>query len=156
MGCPEPRWAFATKHTPYPQQGETEPAEDYLSGLVGLAGGATIQVDCSRMLQADASNVFEVYGTDGAVSDRSVTRYDRDEETFGETPVTAEADVEHTAPPERPDDDPCYFYHEVEHFAMAVAGEVDPDVDATDASRFMTILDALYESARENEKVVVD
>ena len=156
MGCPEPCWGSATKHTPYPQQDEAEPAEDYLSGLVGLAGGATIQVDCSRMLHSEAANVFEVYGTDGAVSGRSVTRYDREEGTFREVTVDAEAAVDHTDPPDRPADDPCYFYHEVEHFALAVADEVRPDVDADDAHRFMTMLDALYESARENEKVVID
>ena len=49
-----------------------------------------------------------------------------------------------------------FFYHEIEHFARAVAGQVKADVDAQDAYHFMQILDALYDSAQRREKVMID
>ena len=49
-----------------------------------------------------------------------------------------------------------FFYHELEYFAMAIAGEVEPDVSATEAYVFMKILDALYDSAIKQEKVIID
>jgi hypothetical protein len=39
---------------------------------------------------------------------------------------------------------------------MAVAGEVEPEVSAADAYSFMRLLDALYDSARHQEKVLID
>ena len=39
---------------------------------------------------------------------------------------------------------------------MAIAGEVEPDVSAADAYMFMTILDALYDSAKAGVKVSID
>lgn len=47
------------------------------------------------------------------------------------------------------------FHHEIEHFAMAIAGQVGPDVNAADAYQFMRILDALYDSAKSGEKVIL-
>ena len=44
------------------------------------------------------------------------------------------------------------FYYELNHFAMAIAGEVAPDVSLENAYTFMQILDALYDSARHGEK----
>ena len=39
---------------------------------------------------------------------------------------------------------------------MAIAGEVEPDVSATDAYTFMKILDALYDSAKEQQKISIE
>ena len=39
---------------------------------------------------------------------------------------------------------------------MAIAGKVEPDVSATEAYVFMKILDALYDSAIKQEKVIID
>ena len=47
------------------------------------------------------------------------------------------------------------FYYELNHFAMAIAGEVSPDVSAPDAYTFMQILDAFYDSAKSGEKVYI-
>ena len=38
---------------------------------------------------------------------------------------------------------------------MAIAGEVEPDVSASDAYVFMQILDAFYDSAQSGEKVYI-
>ena len=71
---------------------------------------------------------------------------------FAEREAVAESDVPHTQPPA----DGLSFYHEIEHFARAVAGQVKADVDAQDAYHFMQILDALYDSAQCREKVLID
>ena len=55
----------------------------------------------------------------------------------------------HSEPPE----DGLPFFHEVEHFARAVAGRVAPDVNADHAYRYMQLLDAMYDSAKTGEKV---
>ena len=39
---------------------------------------------------------------------------------------------------------------------MAVAGEVKPEMNAADAYAFMKILDALYDSAKDNQKILID
>ena len=58
----------------------------------------------------------------------------------------------HTQPPA----DGLFFYHEIEHFARAVAGQVKADVDAQDAYHFMQILGTLYDSVQRREKVIID
>ena len=55
----------------------------------------------------------------------------------------------------QPPSDDFFFYNELEPFALAIAGEVAPDVSATYAHSFMQILDALYDSAMTEEKVVI-
>ena len=47
------------------------------------------------------------------------------------------------------------FYHEIERFAMAVAGETEPEVSAPEAHLFMKILDALYDSAEAGRKIEI-
>ncbi|MCX5660652.1 MAG: Gfo/Idh/MocA family oxidoreductase [Planctomycetota bacterium] len=147
MGCPEPEWAFGVKHSVYPRyDGPEGPAEDYYSGLIGFERGMTIQVDCSRWVHADTPNALEVYGSEGAVAHGQITRFDK---TFA--PVDADVKVDIPFSP-APDQAPCFF-HEIDYFAMAVAGIVEPDVGSKDAHQFMRILDALYESAKTGEKV---
>jgi len=149
MGCPKPEWACAVKHSPYPvYDGPEGPAEDYISGLVGLEGGKSIQIDCSRWLHCDTPTVAEVYGTEGAVSGGKLCRF-RDGE-FSREEIDEPLDIPHSDPPEG-----ACFHHEVEHFAMAIAGEVEPDVNAADAYQFMRILDALYDSAKAGKMVTL-
>ncbi len=151
MGCPRPRWAFAAKHTVESlYDGPEGPAEDYFSGLCGFDGGKTIQIDCSRWTQCDTPTVVEVHGSDGALSQGQVSKFD--DGTFTVTEIEEESDVPHTVPPA----EGLPFYHEVEHFARAVAGRVKPDVDADDAYQYMKLLDAMYDSARNEEKVYID
>ena len=150
MGCPTPEWAFAAKHVVNPAyDGPEGPAEDYLSGLVGLEGGKVLQIDCSRWLHADTPTVVELYGTQGAITQRALSRFV--DGKFLTQEVDAPLDVAHS---EAPQNEPC-FYYEMEHFALAVAGEVAPDPDAADAYQFMRILDGLYDSALVGEKVAI-
>ena len=48
------------------------------------------------------------------------------------------------------------FYRELENFALAIAGKAEPEVSAAEAYDFMTILDALLESALKQEKVIIN
>jgi len=151
MGCPDPQWAYAARHVVEAlYDGPEGPAEDYLSGLAGFDGGKTIQIDCSRWVQCDTPTVVEVHGSDGALSERKVSKFKDGVYTVSE--IDDESDVPHTDPPSAG----LPFYHEVEHFARAIKGEVEPDVDAHDAYTFMKLLDAMYESARTGEKVYID
>ena len=151
MGCPKPIWAYATKHAVYPTyDGPEGPAEDYFSGQVGLEGGMTIQIDCSRWLHSDAPTSVELYGRDGAVSGGKISRHQ--DGAFITEEVDAPLDISYSQPP-----DPVpTFYYEIERFAMAVEGLVEPEVNAQEAYLFMQILDGLYDSAKTGEKVSIE
>ncbi|MCH8290879.1 hypothetical protein IH992_07260 [Candidatus Poribacteria bacterium] len=47
------------------------------------------------------------------------------------------------------------FFYEIEHFAMAIAGEVERDVSSANAYTFMKILDALYDSAKDGQRISI-
>ena len=150
MGCPKPEWAFASMHVLYPQyNGPEGAAEDYFTGLLGCEGGKTIQIDCSRMSHSDSGSVVELYGTTGAITNGGISRFKDGE--FIREPIAEPNEIDHG---EVPSDAPVFFY-ELNHFAMAIAGEVAPDVDASNAFTFMQILDALYDSAKSGEKVII-
>lgn len=150
MGCPQPEWAFAAMHVLYLQyDGPDGPAEDYLSGIVGCEGGKTIQIYCSRMSHSDSASVVELYGTTGAITNGGISRFKAGE--FIREDIDEPRDIGHG---ELPENVPV-FYYELNHFAMAIAGEVAPDVSAPDAYVFMQILDALYDSAKCGEKVYI-
>lgn len=151
MGCPKPAWAFAARHAVYPAYDGLEgPAEDYFSGLVGLEGGMTIQIDCSRWLHSDTPTTVELYGRDGAVTGGKISRYE--DGVFTTEEADAPLDISYSQPPESV---PA-FYYEIERFAMAVEGLVEPEVNAQDAYQFMQILDALYDSAKTGDKVEIE
>ena len=152
MGCPRPQWAYAAKHTVYPPlyEGPEGPAEDYFTGLVGFEGGRTIQIDCSRMNHSHSPTIVELYGSTGAITGGAISRFQDSE--FIREDIDEPLEIAHTDPP---DPAPVFFY-ELEHFAMAIAGEVEPDVSATDAHTFMKILDALYDSAKAEEKIHIE
>lgn len=150
MGCPKPIWAFASKHVLYPQyDGPEGAAEDYFTGLLGCEGGKTIQIDCSRMSHSDSGSVVELYGTTGAITNGGISRF-KDGEFVRES-IDEPIEIDHG---ELPVEVPV-FYYELNHFAMAIAGEVVPDVPSEDAYIFMQILDALYDSAKSGEKVYI-
>jgi len=151
MGCPKPEWAFAAKHSIYPvYDGPEGPAEDYFTGMVGLEGNKTIQIDCSRMVHTDSPTTVELYGATGAITGGAISRFS--DSGFIREGIDELLEIQHSDPPE---ETPCFFY-EIEHFAMAIAGEVEPDVSSTDAYQFMKILDALYDSAKEQKKVFIE
>ncbi len=151
MGCPNPEWAFASIHALYPQyHGPEGPAEDYFTGIVGCEGGKTIQIDCSRMSHSDSPSVVECYGTTGAITNGGIARFKAGE--FIREVIDEPSEIEHgTLPQEIP-----VFFYELNHFAMAIAGEVAPDVSPADAYTFMQILDALYDSAKIAEKISIN
>ena len=150
MGCPKPEWAFASKHVLYPQyDGPEGAAEDYFTGLLGCEDGKTIQIDCSRMSHSDSGSVVELYGTTGAITNGGISRFKDGE--FVREAIDEPIEIDHG---ELPEEVPI-FYYELNHFAMAIAGEVAPDVDVSDAYTFMQILDALYDSAKSGEKVYI-
>ena len=166
LGCPQPEWAFAAKHHLHPfYDGPEGPSEDYFSGLIGFAGDKTIQIDCSNSSHSDSDRICELHGTDGAIAGNArcgLGRRDSDDvpnqaifrrtsDGYERQEITTEPDIPHTEAP--PGASP--FYHEIEHFAMAVAGEVAPEVSAGEAYTFMKILDALYDSARSEEKIII-
>ena len=151
MGCPQPEWAFGAKHAVYPvYDGPEGPAEDYFTGLVGFKGDKTIQIDCSRMNHSHSPTTAELYGSTGAITGGAISRF-RDSGFIREE-IDEPVEIEHSEPPE----DGVGFFYEIEHFAMAIAGEVEPDVSATDAYTFMKILDALYDSAKEQQKISIE
>lgn len=150
MGCPKPEWAYASKHVLYPQyDGPEGAAEDYFTGLLGCEDGKTIQIDCSRMSHSDSGSVVELYGTTGAITNGGISRFKDGE--FVREAIDEPIEIDHG---ELPEEVPV-FYYELNHFAMAIAGEVAPDVSSDDAYIFMQILDALYDSAKSGEKVYI-
>ena len=88
----------AAKHTVNPvYDGPEGPAEDYISGLVGLEGGKTLQIDCSRWSHADTPTRVEVYGRDGAIAHGKISRFVEGEYVVEEANVPS--DVAHSEPP---------------------------------------------------------
>ena len=139
-----------SKHVLYPQyDGPEGAAEDYFTGLLRCEGGKTIQIDCSRMSHLDSGSVVELYGTTGAITNGGISRFKKGE--FIRETVDEPIEIDHGALPE----EVPVFYYELNHFTMAIAGEVAPDVSASDAYVFMQILDALYDSAKHGEKVYI-
>ena len=139
-----------SKHVLYPQyDGPEGTAEDYFTGLLGCEGGKTIQIDCSRMSHSDSGSVVELYGTTGAITNGGISRFKDGE--FVREAVDEPIEIDHGVLPE----EVPVFYYELNHFALAIAGEVAPDVSASDAYVFMQILDAFYDSAKGVEKVYI-
>lgn len=146
MGCPRPLWAFAARHSPYCKYGGPEgPAEDWLSGIVGFDGGRTIQVEATRMSHVNVGRVFQLFGKDGAVNGTAISRFHRGEYKTREV----------VKPVDRRRGSDVLFFYEIEDFAKAVAGEIEPDVNADDAYVFTKMLQALYASARRNRRVAI-
>ena len=109
----------------YPQyDGPEGAAENYFTGLLRCEGGKTIQIDCSRMSHSDSGSVVELYGTTGAITHGGISRF-KEGEFIRET-VDEPIEIDHGALPE----EVPVFYYELNHFAMAIAGEVAPDVSA--------------------------
>jgi len=147
MGCPRPQWAFATRHSPYCRyRGPEGPSEDYFSGLIGFEGERTIQIEATRLAHLKVGRQFQLFGKDGAVDGTTISRLNAKRE-YQSTPV---------APPaERRKGASATFFYEIEHFAAAVAGERQPDVNADDSFTYMRMLEALYQSAAKNQRISI-
>ena len=101
------------------------------------------------MSHSDSPTVVELYGRTGAIINGEISRFHKGE--FKHAEIDVLSDIPHT---ELQRDVPIFF-HEIEHFAMAIAGEAEPDVSSTDAYIFMKILDGLYDSAKTGKQVII-
>ncbi len=160
LGSPEPQWAFAISHSAFPTRLKVERhSEDYMSFLVGCAGGITIQMDTSAVIATWADRAWDlglrVLGTVGTVEVES-TRLASGQTRSGTRRLLGaiynEGDdfVEENAEHGSGD-----FDGEIRDFAAAIRGEQPPDVSPEEALTFMKLLDAIYLSAETGEKVQV-
>ena len=155
MGCPTPEWVFAISHSAFPTTLEVERhSEDYISFLVGFAGGITLQMDTSSVIPTWADRAWDlrlrILGAQGTIeqessSQRSGTRcllhaiYTEGDDFIEEFSNHGVGD----------------FNAEIRDFAGAICGTNPPDVSPADALTFMKLLDAIYLSAETGEKVFV-
>ena len=89
---------------------------------------------------------FQLFGVDGAVDGTTISRFDGGKK-YVEKPVKR--------PAERRGGADAVFFYEIEHFAAAVAGEREPDVNADDSFVYMKMLEALYRSAATDQRVSI-
>ncbi len=155
MGCPHPEWAFSASHSAFPTtMNVNRHSEDYLSFLVGFAGGVTLQMDTSAVIATWESRAWDlrlrILGTKGTIeqestSQRSGTRrllcaiYTEGDDFIDEFDEHGVGD----------------FNAEIRDFAGAIRGTNPPDVSPADALTFMKLLDAIYLSAEAVQKVQI-
>ena len=101
------------------------------------------------MSHSDSASAVELYGTTGAITNGGISRFK--DGAFIREPIDEPNEIDHG---ELPEEVPI-FYYELNHFAMAIADEVAPDVSSEDAYVFMKILDGLYDSAKSGDKVYI-
>ena len=160
MGCPKPEWAFAVSHSAFPTRLKVERhSEDYMSLLVGCAGGTTIQMDTSAVIATWADRAWDlrlrVLGTAGTIEVES-TRLPTGQTRSGTRRLLGAIYTEgDTFVDENAEHGSGDFDGEIRDFAAAIRGEQPPDVSPADALTFMKLLDAIYLSAQTGEKVQV-
>ncbi len=113
------------------------PVRDTVSQRLPRGSHAHVACECGR--------VFQLFGKDGAVNGTAISRFHRGEYKTREV----------VKPVDRRRGSDVFFFYEIEDFAKAVAGEIDPDVNADDAYVFTKMLQALYASARNNRRVAI-
>ena len=158
MGCPQPEWAFATSHSAFPTTLDVDcHSEDYLSFLVGFAGGITLQMDTSSVIPTWTDRAWDlrlrILGTQGTIelestSQPSGQKHAGTRRLLGGIYTNGDDFIDEFV--EHGDGD---FDAEICDFAGAIRGANPPDVSPTDALTFMRLLDAIYLSAETGEKV---
>ena len=161
MGCPQPEWAFAVSHSAFPTTLEVERhSEDYLSFLVGCAGGITIQMDTSAVIPTWADGVrdfrLRILGTNGTIEVESTSLPSGQKRSGTRRLLGAIYPEGNDFVDESVDHSDGDFNAEVRDFAGAIHGAHPPDVSPEDALTFMKVLDAIYLSAETGEKVQID
>ena len=161
LGCPQPEWAFAVSHSAFPTTLKVERhSEDYISFLVGCAGGMTIQMDTSSVISTWADRAWDlrlrVLGTNGTIEVESTSlpegkRRSGTRRLLGA--IYTEGDDSAGEFAEHGDGD---FNAEIRDFAGAIRGAQPPDVSPDEALTFMKLLDAIYASAETGAKVQID
>ncbi len=160
MGCPQPEWAFAVSHAAFPTTLDVERhSEDYLSFLVGCAGGITIQMDASSVIPTWKDRAWDlrlrILGTNGTIESESMSLPDGMRRS-GTRRLLGSTYTEGDFVDEYVDHEAGDFDAEVSDFAAAIRGTQPPDVSPQDALTFMKLLDAIYQSAETGEKVTID
>ncbi len=160
LGSPRPEWAFAIAHSAFPTTLEVERhAEDYLSVLVGCAGGITIQMDTSALIATWEDRAWDlrlrILGTNGTIEVESTSlpegkRHSGTRRLLGAIYTEGDEFIDQSV--DHSDGD---FDAEIADFAAAIRGAQRPDVAPGDALEFMKLLDAIYLSAESGEKVWV-
>lgn len=114
--------------------------EDLAAGLIRFEGGFSIHFESSWALYAENdTRLCHVHGTDGALlwgDDAKIIAPDGTLETL---------DVEAGDA----------WRAEIEHFVTSIQNGIAPQPDATTGVTMMKMLDALYQSARENREVEI-
>jgi predicted dehydrogenase len=161
MGCPQPQWVFAVSHSAFPTTLDVaRHSEDYMSFLVGCAGGMTIQMDTSAVIPTWADRAWDlrlrVLGTNGTIEVESTSlpegkRRSGTRRLLGA--IYTEGDDSAGEFAEHGDGD---FNAEIRDFAGAIRGAQPPDVSPAEALTFMKLLDAIYASAETGAKVQID
>lgn len=159
MGCPQPEWAFATSHCAFPTTLDVDRhSEDYLSFLVGCAGGVTIQMDASSHVATWSDRAWDlrlrILGTNGTIEAESCS-LPHGGRRSGTRRLLGAAFTEGNFTDEYIEHSDGDFDAEVYDFAAAIRGTQPPDVSPQDALTFMRLLDAIYESAETGQKTTV-
>jgi predicted dehydrogenase len=155
MGCPQPEWAFAASHSAFPTTMAVEKhSEDYLSFLVGFAGGVTIQMDTSAVIATWADRAWDlrlrVLGTNGTIEGESISQRSGTRRLLGGIYTDIGGVIDEYEAHGAGD-----FNAEIRDFAGAIRGTNPPDVSPAHALTFMKVLDAIYLSAETGEKVEI-
>jgi xylose dehydrogenase (NAD/NADP) len=138
----EPVSAFATTHDERDCGVDTE-----LAGVLTFADGATATITCG--FEAVDTQRYRVGGTDGWL-EADPAYVPRGDDGVTLRWGTGDRTVEESF-------DPTDQYRlQVEHFADCVREGRRPRTDATEATRNMAVVDALYESADRGEPVAVE
>ena len=114
--------------------------EDLAAGLIRFEGGFSIHFEASWALYAAGDERFcHLHGTDGAL-------------LWGDEPKLIASDGSVEIMPAEPGD---AWRAEIEHFVRAIQNGKAPQPDANAGVTMMQMLDALYQSARENREIEI-
>ena len=155
MGCPHPEWAFSASHSAFPTtMNVNRHSEDYLSFLVGFAGGVTLQMDTSAVIATWESRAWDlrlrILGTKGTIEQESTSQRSGTRRLLGAIYTEGDDFID-----EFDEHGVGDFNAEIRDFAGAIRGTNPPDVSPADALTFMKLLDAIYLSAEAGEKVQI-
>lgn len=140
MGCPQPVTVSGQVFNKFPDETKTD---DSAFALLRFADGRSIQVEASWVLAQDDDQMnVNLYGTKGGaqLNDHTLNLYKVSEEGRTRTSITLYGGQ--TA-----------FTAQVTNFIHAIRGEEPPRTSAAQGTMIMTMLDAIYRSAREGREV---
>ena len=144
MGCPAPATVSGQTYNKFPDRTRTE---DSAFALIRFEDGRTLQLETSWILAQEEDDLsVHLYGTEGGarLGDRQLDLFTvGDEGQRRERPPLADewdGNVE-------------AFVYQARNFAGAVRGHAQPRTPAAHGSQLMALLDAVYQSADEEQEV---